>query len=83
MLNVWRMNSPKGTTINDLGGGPEEIEQKKISEALLQEKINLQRPSPGKINFKRPSPGKNQYQEAFSRKKLFSKGIPAEKINPF
>ncbi len=29
---------PKGTTINDLGGGPEEIEKKKIFEALLQEK---------------------------------------------
>ena len=29
----------KGTTINDLGGGPEEIAKKNISEALLQEKI--------------------------------------------
>ncbi len=38
----------KGTTINDVGGGAEEIEKKKISEALLQEKINLKRPSPGK-----------------------------------
>ncbi len=28
----------KGTTINDLGGGPEEIEKKKIFEALFQEK---------------------------------------------
>ena len=28
----------KGTTINNLGEGPEEIEKKEISEALLQEK---------------------------------------------
>ncbi len=49
----------KGTTINDLGGGPEEIEKKKILEALLQEKINLER----------PSPGKNKYQKAFPKKK--------------
>ncbi len=31
----------KGTTINDLGSGPEEIEKKKTSEALLQEKVKL------------------------------------------
>ncbi len=45
-------------------GGPEEIEKKKISEALLQEKINLKRPSPGK---------KKKSQEAFSREKNYSK----------
>ncbi len=39
--------------------GAEEIEKKKISEALLQEKINL----------KRPSPGKNKSQEAISKEK--------------
>ena len=44
----------KGTTINDLvGGGAEEIE-KKNSEALLQEKINIKRP------LKRHSRGKNK-----------------------
>ncbi len=53
-------------------GGPEEIEKKKISEALLQEKINL----------KRPSLGKNKSQKAFP-KKQFTKGISTEKINPF
>ena len=40
-------------------GGPGEIEEKKISEALLQEKINL----------KRTSPGKNKSQKAFPKKK--------------
>ncbi len=45
-------------TINDLGG-PEEIEEKKISEALLQEKVNL----------KRPSPGKNKSHKAFPKLK--------------
>ena len=53
------IHSPKGTTINDLGDGPEESEKKRISEALLQEKINL----------KRPSPGKNKSQKALLRKK--------------
>ena len=48
----------KGTTINDLGRGPEEIE-KKNSEALLQ----------GKINFEGHSPGKDKFCEAPCRKK--------------
>ncbi len=48
----------KGTTINDLGRGPEEIE-KNILEALLH----------GKINLKRHSPGKNKSQKAFPKKK--------------
>ena len=35
-------------TNNDLGEGREEIEKKKFSEGLLQEKLNLKRPSSGK-----------------------------------
>ncbi len=67
MVHLW----VKGTTINDLGGAGGNRE-KKISEAILQEKINL----------KRPSLGKNKSQKAFPKKK-FSKGISTEKINPF
>ncbi len=38
----------KGATINDLGEGPEEIEKKKISEALPQENIIPKRHIHGK-----------------------------------
>ncbi len=41
----------KGATSNDLGVGPEEIEKKIISEALLGEKINFERYSVGKNKF--------------------------------
>ncbi len=55
-LNVWG-DGAKDTTINNLGMGLEEIE-KKNSEALLQEKINFKRPSPGKSNFQKAVPQK-------------------------
>ncbi len=48
------INRYKGTTINDLGVGPEEIEKKKL-EALLQEKIFFERHSPGKKIYGRGS----------------------------
>ena len=48
----------KGTTINDLGWGRRKSRIKRISEALLQEKINFRRPSPG-----------NKFQKAFLQKK--------------
>ncbi len=51
------------------GGGPEEIEKKEISKALLQEKINL----------KRPSPGKNKSHKAFSKKNKSQKALLREK----
>ncbi len=41
---------PKGTTINDLGVGLKEIEKKKLSEALLREKI-IRKGFPGKNKF--------------------------------
>ena len=53
-------------TINYLGKRPEGNREKKISEALLQEKIN----------FQRHSPGKNKFSEALSRKKLILRGSP-------
>ncbi len=43
------------TTINDLGVEPEEIEEKKFSEALVQEKINFERNSPEKKIYGRGS----------------------------
>ncbi len=46
----------KGTTINDLGRGPEEIERKKISEVLLQGKKLYGRGSREKINSFRKFP---------------------------
>ena len=52
---------------------PRGNQKNKNPEALLQEKNKSQRAFPRKINLKRPSPGKI----------LFSKGISAEKINPF
>ncbi len=59
----------KGTTSNDLGVGPEEIEKKIISEAHLREKINFERYSLGKINFER-----------LCRRKIFyTEGVPGTK----
>ncbi len=49
----------KGTTINDLGLGLEEIEKKIFWKVHIREKIN----------FKRPSSGKNIFQKALPRKK--------------
>ncbi len=40
--NQSKNNISKGTTISDLGMGPEEIEKKKLK-ALLQEKMNFQK----------------------------------------
>ena len=45
--------------IDDLGGGLQEIEKENL-DALLQEKINLKRPSPEKIILKRYSSEKNK-----------------------
>ncbi len=56
------LSTTKGTTINDLGVGPEEIEKKIISEALLREKKSILRATlREKINFERHSPGKNKF----------------------
>ena len=59
---VYTLWTCTGTTINDLGVGPEEI-KKKNSKAILQEKINFMRPFPGKKKFKRHSRGKNEFIE--------------------
>ncbi len=49
--------------------GPEEIEKKIISEALLQEKIN----------FERDSPGKKKILRGFAEEKIFiRKGFPGK-----
>ncbi len=51
------------------GGGAEEIEKKKISEALLQEEINLKRPSPGKIYYREGLGKFDLYSPTKKRKK--------------
>ena len=63
-LYIQRTNASKGTTINDLGVGPEEIEKKNFWKVHIREKG-----LPREKNFKRPSPGKNKFQKALPRKK--------------
>ncbi len=43
----------KGTTINDLGVGPEEIEKKNFLKVHVWEKNKFQRPSSGRNNLPR------------------------------
>ena len=62
-----RKSSPKGLTINDLGGG--ENQEKKISKALLQEK-KFNRPSCKKYNSKGLAEEK-KFKKASRRKKKF------------
>ncbi len=72
MTVLFVFPSNKGTTINDLGAGPEEIEKKKkfgdlspgknkFLEALSRKKKILRGLAEEKINFERPRRGKKKF----------------------
>ncbi len=71
----------KGTTINDLGWGRRKS-RKKILEALLQEKINFRRHSPGKKILRGLAEEKIKFGRPCRGNFLYGRGS-REKINSF
>ena len=51
LLNARQVGTSRGTTINDLGRGPEENEKKIIPEVLQEKEIFIQKGFPGKNKF--------------------------------